>query len=291
MDYFLAQLANGICQGAIYALMAIGYSTIVGVVGLATFSYGEVMMMGAFAAYYAFLGIGSNIFVGLIAGFIGSAIIGFLIHKICYEHFFDKPRQISLICTIAFSILMKNLAQLVFGAETKAVPNVIKNFFIDIGPVRINAIQIVVLLTVIAFSLLLYFIFNKTKVGIRLRAVSQNREAAALVGINVKRTALLGNMLGCGFGGIAGLLLALYYLSLYPMMGATFGNKAFVSSVIGGLSSIPLAATGGIIIGLIENIGTAFLPNSYKDVFAFVFLFIVLMIRPTGLARKKGSRP
>ena len=245
MDYFLTQLANGICQGAIYALMAIGYSTIVGVVGLATFAYGEVMMIGAFAAYYSFLYLGDNIIIGLIASFLGSAIIGYLIHKICYENFFDKPKQISLICTIGFSTLLKNLAQLVFGAATKAVPNVINNFFIDIGPVRINAVQIAVLITVIVFSFLLYILFNKTKLGIKLRAVSQNREAAALMGIDVKKTALLGNMIGCGLGGIAGLLLALYYLSLYPTMGSTFGNKAFVSSIIGGLSSIPLSAAGG----------------------------------------------
>ena len=291
MDYFLTQLANGICQGTIYALMAIGYSTIVGVVGLATFAYGEVMMIGAFAAYYSFLYLGDNIIIGLIASFLGSAIIGYLIHKICYENFFDKPKQISLICTIGFSTLLKNLAQLVFGAATKAVPNVINNFFIDIGPVRINAVQIAVLITVIVFSFLLYILFNKTKLGIKLRAVSQNREAAALMGIDVKKTALLGNMIGCGLGGIAGLLLALYYLSLYPTMGSTFGNKAFVSSIIGGLSSIPLSAAGGIIIGLIENIATAFLPNSYKDVFAYIFLFIVLMISPTGLAKKRGNRP
>lgn len=290
MDYFLAQLANGICQGAIYALMAIGYSTIVGVVGLATFAYGEVMMMGAYAAFYAFTYLFKNIYVGIIASFIGSAFIGYLIHKICYEHFFGKPSSISLICTIGVSILLKNLAQLLFGAATKPVPTVIKTRFIDIGPVRINSVQIAILITVIVLSLALYFLFNKTQIGIKLRAVSQDKNAAALVGINVKRTALLGNMIGCGLGGISGLLLSIYYLSLYPTMGSTFGNKAFVSSVIGGLSSIPLAATGGMTIGLIENIGTAFLPNSYRDVFAFVFLFIVLMIRPQGLAKKKERK-
>lgn len=121
--------------------------------------------------------------------------------------------------------------------------------------------------------------------------MSQNREAAALVGINVKRTALLGNCLGCGLGGIAGLLLAVYYQSLSPTMGSTFGNKAFASSVVGGMTSIPWAAGGGVMIGVIENIGTSFLPNSYRDVFAFVFLFIVLLIRPEGLSKKKGIRP
>ena len=291
MEYILIQLVNGLCQGSIYALMAIGYASIVGVVGLVTFAYGEVMMVGAFAAYYTFLYLADNILLGVVASFAASAVIGFLVHKVCYEKFFDKPRHIPLICTIGVSMLVKNLAQIFFGANTKATPQVVKNFFIDLGPVRINAVQVTIVATVIALSITLYLVFNKTKLGIRLRAVSQNREAAALVGINVKRTALLGNCLGCGLGGIAGLLLAVYYQSLSPTMGSTFGNKAFASSVVGGMTSIPWAAGGGVMIGVIENIGTSFLPNSYRDVFAFVFLFIVLLIRHEGLSKKKGIRP
>lgn len=291
MEYVLIQLVNGLCQGSIYALMAIGYASIVGVVGLVTFAYGEVMMLGAFAAYYVFLGLADRLFLGVIASFSASAFMGFLVYKVCYERFFDKPRHISLICTIGFSMLVKNLAQIFFGANTKAMPAVIRNFFLDIGPVRINAVQIIIVVTVVALSGALYLLFNKTNMGIRLRAVSQSRQAAALVGINVKRTTLLGNCIGCGIGGVAGMLLALYYQSLSPTIGSTFGNKAFASSVVGGMTSIPWAAGGGVLIGVIENIGTAFLPNSYRDVFAFLFLFIVLLIRPEGLSRKKGIRP
>lgn len=291
MEYILIQLVNGLCQGSIYALMAIGYASIVGVVGLVTFAYGEVMMIGAFAAYYTFLGLADNLFLGVLASFAASALMGFLVYKVCYEHFFDKPRHISLICTIGFSMLVKNLAQILFGANTKAMPSVIGKFFLDIGPVRINAVQIIIVATVIALSAALYFLFNKTKAGIRLRAVSQSRQAAALVGINVKRTTLLGNCIGCGIGGIAGMLLAIYYQSLSPTIGSTFGNKAFASSVVGGMTSIPWAAGGGVMIGVIENLGTAFLPNSYRDVFAFLFLFVVLLIRPEGLSKKKGIRP
>lgn len=291
MEYILLQLINGLCQGSIYALMAIGYASIVGVVGLVTFAYGEVMMVGAFAAYYTFLGLADQLLLGVLASFAVSAILGFLVYKICYERFLNSPRHISLICTIGFSMLIKSLAQIFFGANTKAMPSVINNFFIDIGPVRINAVQIIVVATVILLSIALYVMFNKTKLGIRLRAVNQSRQAAALVGINVKRTTLLGNCIGCGIGGIAGMLLAIYYQSLSPTIGSTFGNKAFASSVIGGMTSIPWAAGGGVLIGVIENIGTAFLPNSYRDVFAFLFLFIVLLLRPEGLSKKKGIRP
>lgn len=291
MEYFLIQLVNGLCQGSIYALMAIGYASIVGVVGLVTFAYGEVMMIGAFSAYYTFTYFTDNILLGVLTSFSFAAVMGYFVHKICYEKFFDKPRHISLICTIGFSMLVKNLAQIIFGANTKSMPRIIGNYFIDIGPVRVNAVQLVILAMVISFSIALYLLFNKTKMGIRLRAISQNREAAALVGINVKRTALLGNCIGCGLGGIAGMLLAIYYQSLSPTMGSVVGNKAFASAVMGGMTSIPFAATGGVLIGIIENIGTAFLPNSYRDVFAFIFLFIVLLISPQGLSRKKGVRP
>ncbi len=291
MEYILIQFVNGLCQGSIYALMAIGYASIVGVTGLVTFAYGEVMMIGAFAAYYTFQYFADQLLVGILASFAAAACMGFLVYKICYERFFDKPRHISLICTIGFSMLVKNLAQILFGANTKAMPSVIQNFFLDIGPVRINAVQLIIVATVIGLSGALYLLFNKTQAGIRLRAVNQSRQAAALVGINVKRTILFGNCLGCGIGGTAGMLLAIYYQSLSPTIGSTFGNKAFASAVAGGMTSIPWAAGGGVLIGVIENIGTAFLPNSYRDVFAFVFLFIVLLLRPEGLSKKEGIRP
>lgn len=132
---------------------------------------------------------------------------------------------------------------------------------------------------------------NKTKWGIKLRAVSQDKKAAALMGINVQRTVMIGNCIGCGLGGVAGMLLAIYYQSLIPTMGGVLGLKSFISSVLGGLTNIPAAALGGISIGITENIGTAFLSNSYRDVFAFVFLVLVLIIKPEGISKKVGGRP
>ena len=127
MAYILNQLINGICQGAIYALMAIGYSTIVGVVGMVTFTYGEIMMIGAYGAFYAFMYCGNNILLGLLVSFCCSFLLGIAVYKLCYERFFNAPRHISLLCTIGFSILMKNLVQIVFGPEVKSIPNVISN--------------------------------------------------------------------------------------------------------------------------------------------------------------------
>lgn len=291
MDYYIMQIINGLCQGSIYALMAIGYSVVVGVVGLVTFTHGEVIMIGAYAAYYAFLFSGENLFVGILASIAASWLMGVFVYKICYERFFDSPRHIPLICTIGVSMLVKNLAQIVFGPNMKSMPQPINIGFINIAGVRINTIQILILLTVLVLSGTLYLFSNKTKWGTMLRAVSQDKKAAALMGINVKWATMLGNCIGCSLGGIAGMLLGIYYQSIIPTMGGMLGQKAFASSVLGGLINVPASALGGICIGLTENLGIAVLSNSFRDAFAFIFLVLVLIIKPEGFAKKAGARP
>lgn len=291
MDYLLSQIINGLCQGSIYALMAIGYSVVVGVVGLVTFTHGEVIMIGAFASYYAFQLFGQNIFLGIIASFCASWLIGIFVYKICYEKFFNSPRHISLICTIGVSMLLKNLAQIVFGANNKPMLNVVENKFFGLGTVGITMVQLIVILTVLCLSLILFIFFNKTKWGIMLRAVSENKKAAALMGINVKRTTLIGNCIGSGLGGVAGMLLAIYYQTLVATMGGQAGMKAFSSAVLGGLTNVPSTALGGMCLGVIENLGIAFTSASYRDIFAFIFLIVILILKPGGFTSKKGARP
>ena len=294
MEYVLNQLINGICQGAIYALMAIGYSTIVGVVGMVTFTYGEIMMIGAYGAFYAFQFAGNNIVLGLLFSFACSFVLGIAVYKLCYERFFNAPRHISLLCTIGFSMLVKNLVQIVFGPEVKSLPNVIQNktFSLHLGSVSLDfrLLQIVIMGLVIVLALLLTLFFNHTRRGVALRAVSQSKEAAYLVGINVKRTAMLGNCIGCGFGGIAGCLLAIYYINFYSYTFGTFSTKAFSASVLGGLVDLRMSALGGLCIGIIENLGIAFSSATFRDVFAFLFLIVMLLLRPQGFAKKKGTR-
>ena len=294
MEYVLNQLINGICQGAIYALMAIGYSTIVGVVGMVTFTYGEIMMIGAYGAFYAFQFAGNNIVLGLLFSFACSFVLGIAVYKLCYERFFNAPRHISLLCTIGFSMLVKNLVQIVFGPEVKSLPNIIQNktFSLHLGSVSLDfrLLQLVIMGLVIVLALLLTLFFNHTRRGVALRAVSQNKEAAYLVGINVKRTAMLGNCIGCGFGGIAGCLLAIYYINFYSYTFGTFSTKAFSASVLGGLVDLRMSALGGLCIGIIENLGIAFSSATFRDVFAFLFLIVMLLLRPQGFAKKKGTR-
>jgi len=286
MEYFLNQLVNGICQGSIYALMAIGYSVVVGVVGMVTFTHGEVIMIGTFASYYTFMYFGNNILLGVIISFSASALMGLFVYKVCYERFFNAPRHISLLCTIGVSMLVKNLAQIIFGPNQKPMLNIVEPVYFSIGNVQITLVQVVVMITVILMAVLLSLLFNRTNFGLRLKAVSQDKEASYLMGINVQRTAMIGNSLGCALGGVAGMLLGIYYQTLQATMGGSLGMKAFSSSVLGGLTDVRFSALGGLLIGIIENLGITISSASFRDVFAFGFLIIVLVIRPQGFSRK-----
>jgi branched-chain amino acid transport system permease protein len=286
--FFLQQLFNGLSQGMIYALMAIGYAVIFGVVGLVTFTHGDVIMIGAFASYYYFVVGGSNIVVALLVGFLSSGLLGIFVHKICYERFLYAPRYISLICTIGMAMFLRNTVQIIAGAETKGMPEVFESRFIAISDFRISFLQILIFAIVILLSISLSLFLNRTRMGLSLRAVSMNKKAASLLGIHIGRTTLIGNCIGCALGGVAGVLLGLYYNSVTPNMGPSAGMKAFSAAVLGGLSSVPGAAIGGILIGIFENFGIVLFSAGLRDAIAFIFLIAVLVIRPQGLFRKKG---
>lgn len=290
MAYFLEQLLNGICQGSIYALFAIGYTIIVGVVGLVSFTFGEVIMIGAFSALYGSTLAGGNIVLTILISFLGSGIIGIIIHKICYERFLEAARYISLVCTIGMSMLLKNLVQIICGSETKPMPEIIGSGGVMLGSYRVTHVQIAVIVIVVVLCTVLSLFLNKTKTGVTLRAVSQDRKAAALMGINVSRTTMLGNIIGCGIGGVAGLLYALYYGSVSASMGGMATMKAFSASVLGGLVDTPTSAIGGLIIGVLENFGIALFSSSLRDMIAFLFLIVVLIFFPKGLRIQIGRK-
>lgn len=287
---FFQQLLNGICQGSIYALMAIGYTMILGITGLVTFAYGETIMIGAYAAFYSFAAFGTNLPLAFVFSFFASAILGIVIYKVCYENFLNAPRYIPLILTIAMSILIKNLATIIFGSEMKGMPNIFKNASIQIGNARISIIPVVIMIIVIILLILLYLFLGRTAIGLKLKAVTQDKRTAALMGIDVRRTAMLGNIIGCGLGGISGILLSLYYNYLLPNMGGIASLKAFSSSVLGGLVNTGYSAIGGMLLGLLETLGISIWSSSIRDVIAFCFLIIMLMIFPNGIAKAKGKR-
>lgn len=290
-QYLISQLINGLCQGFIYALIALGFAVIVGIVGLATFTHGEVLMIGAYASFYVFQFCGNNLILGLLGSFLASWIVGIIIYKVCYERFVNAPEHISLICTIGFSMLLKNLAQIIFGTERKPMLNVVENRIFHLGFIDISNVQLMIMITVIVLSGAMMIIFNKTRWGIALRCVSQNRDAAALVGINVKQTAMIDNCIGCAMAGVAGMLIGVYYQSINPTMGSTLSMKAFAAATLGGLTSVPLSSLGGVILGVIENLGITISSASFRDVFSFGFLIIMLIFKPTGFVKRKGVRP
>lgn len=290
MEYILNQLVNGLCQGAIYALLAIGYSVVAGVTGMVTFTHGEVMMIGALASYELFMIAGQNFVLGLIVGFAASWVLGMLVYKICYERFFEAPKYISLLCTVGFSMLVKNVVQAVVGSDKKPVLEVVKIQNFKIGPVQISNLQLLIVFIVIVLAISLSLFFKKSRWGVALRAISQNKKASYLMGINVKKTAMIGNCIGCGLGGVAGVLLAVYYQTFYATMGGPVSLKAFTSSLLGGLTDMRFSALGGLCIGIAENIGIAFSSSNFRDIFAFVFLLLILMIRPQGFAKSRKEK-
>ncbi|MDI3281285.1 MAG: branched-chain amino acid ABC transporter permease, partial [Bacillota bacterium] len=212
-----------------------------------------------------------------------------IIERVAYRPFRKSPEQIALICTIGASIVLKNLGQLVFGSETQLVPDLFGQRFFQVGDLRVTHLQVVVLATVFVMCLLLQQLLYRTRLGISLRAVSMDKDAAALLGVNVNRTISIGNSIGCALGGVAGVLIGMYYNSVNPIMGASAGMKAFAAAVLGGLTSIPGAALGGFLLGIFENLGVAFFSSGYRDIIAFTILIAVLLIRPQGILGRQGE--
>lgn len=283
--YVLQQLINGLSQGSIYALMAIGYTLIVGVVGLITFAYGEMVMIGAMSAYLFYTYVTPNFFLGLLVAFISSGIAGIFIHKVAYERFLDAPKSIALLCTVGCSLLIKNLAQIAFGSQGNAMPPAFetKPFYLFGTDLYITTIHMVVIAIVVVLAIGLSLFLYKTRVGLMLRAVSQDKMAASLVAINVKKVTLIGNIVGTGLGGIAGLLYGTYLTNVSTVFGTVVGLKAVSACVLGGMTNIPGAALGALLIGILENFGIALFTSSYRDIIGFLVVFIALSFRPEGL--------
>lgn len=286
--YLLEQLMNGICQGSIYAMIAIGYTLIFGVTGLVTFCYGEIVMMGGFAAYYVFNWFGVVFPLALLGAFLFSAFVGFWVHKICYERFLSAPRHVSLLCTIGMSMLLRNLAQIFFSLDMKSMPTILAGkYFRLFGKLRITYLQILIMSIVVLLSVLLTLFLNKTRIGAALRCVKQDKKAAALLGVDASRMTLLGNCLGSGLGGIAGVLYCITYMSVSATMGSTIGRIGYSSAVLGGMTNIPVSAFGAVIIGILENLSIVFVSASLRNGVAFLFLIIVLIFLPQGIGSKK----
>ncbi|MDO4666468.1 MAG: branched-chain amino acid ABC transporter permease [Streptococcus sp.] len=282
----LQQLVNGLILGSVYALLALGYTMVYGIIKLINFAHGDVYMLGAFMGYYLINVLHLNFFIALIVAMIGTAIIGVVIEFLAYRPLRNSTRIAALITAIGVSFFLEYGMVFLVGANTRSFPQVIKVTRYTLGPISISNVQLMILGISIFLMLALQFIVQKTKMGKAMRAVSVDSDAAQLMGINVNRTISFTFALGSALAGAAGVLIALYYNSLEPLMGLTPGLKSFVAAVLGGIGIIPGAALGGFVIGLLETFATAVGLSDFRDAIVYAILIVILLIRPSGILGK-----
>ena len=282
----LQQLVNGLILGSVYALLALGYTMVYGIIKLINFAHGDIYMIGAFMGYYLINILKFNFFLSLILAMIGTAILGVLIEFLAYRPLRNSTRIAALITAIGVSFLLEYGMIFFVGANTRSFPQVIKTVRFNLGPISISNIQLLILGISIFLMVALQFIVQKTKMGKAMRAVSVDSDAAQLMGINVNRTISFTFALGSALAGAAGVLIALYYNSLEPLMGMTPGIKSFVAAVLGGIGIIPGAALGGFVIGLLETFATALGLSDFRDAIVYAILIVILPIRPAGILGK-----
>ena len=286
---FLQQVINGLALGSVYALLALGYTMVYGIIQLINFAHGEIYMIGAFAGFYSASTLKLPLLPTLLVAMTVSALAGIIIEKIAYKPLRNSPRIALLITAIGISLFLQNAMRLLVGSNPKPFPDLINAGSINIGAIQID-VKTILMFGVSAFLVvLLQFIVYKTKVGKAMRASSQDMEAASLMGINVDNTISLTFAIGSALAGIAGVLVAISYPSITPYMGAMPGLKAFVAAVLGGIGSIPGALVGGIAIGLLETFSKAYISTNFSDAIVFAILIVILLIKPSGLLGKKTN--
>ena len=285
------QLINGITQGSVYALLALGFTVIFGTLRMVTFAHGEVFMVGAYLGFTVVSYLAPSLLLALVVAIVASAALGALIELLAFRYLRDASHFSSLLITIGISIILINLAQLIWGPESRAVPPAIMEQFefgeIEISGVYITYLQMAVLGVAVGLMAIMYLFVERTHLGMCVRATAQDHEAAYAMGVNVNRIFTLTFAIGSMLGGVAGVLVGIYYNIFYPTMGALLGLKAFSASVDGGLSSMPGAVVAGLLIGVVESFTVAYGDGSLRHMVSFLFMIVVLIFRPAGLLGRK----
>ena len=281
---FLQQIINGLTQGSIYALIAIGFTLIFGVLGLVNFAHGEVYMVGAFLGFFLITGLKLSFLPALVLAMVGSAVIGILVELVAFKPLRKAPDVAPMVCTLGLSVVLQNVAMLWWGSDTKALPADSFEFqFFPFFNAQLSNAQLLIFGISIILMLALQFILYRSRIGKAIRATAQNKDAASLMGVNINKVIAATFALGSSLGGAAGVLIGMYYNAFYPTMGFISGLKAFTATVFGGLTSIPGAVLGGLILGVVENLSAAYISSGYRDMIAFIILILVLLIKPSGL--------
>jgi branched-chain amino acid transport system permease protein len=283
MAEFLQFLTNGISVGAMYALIALGYTMVYGIVQLINFAHGEFLMMGSYLGAFVLMRFsGTPVAVAFACAMLGAGLLAVVTELIAYRPLRNKPRIYVLTAAIAVSVFLQNLGRLLFGASAQNFPAKFPEGSFNLGPIFVDYSQIIVVGMCFAMMVVLWFVVNKTKMGKAMRATSQDMDAARLMGINVNFIISFTFFLGASLAGAVGVLYGMTY-SIDPLMGVQPGLAAFVAAVLGGIGSIPGAMIGGLLIGIIENLVAGYISSTYQSAFTFLILILVLSAKPTGL--------
>lgn len=283
MEQLVQQLINGISLGSIYALIALGYTMVYGIIKLINFAHGDIYMMGAYMGFFATSAMGMSFVPALLIAMAGAGLLGMLIERLAYRPLRNAPKIAVLITAIGVSLFLEYAGMLLFTPQPRTFPNVFETQTYHFGSFVINNQQILILLVSIVLMVILTYVVQKTIVGKAMRAVSYDTDAARLMGINVD--SIIGATFGIGsaLAAAGGVLVGIYYNSIDPLMGIMPGLKAFVAAVLGGIGIIPGAMAGGVILGVIEALVSGFISSTFRDAAAFGILILILLFKPSGL--------
>jgi len=298
MKLIIEQLLNGLTIGSFYALIALGYSMVYGVMKLINFAHGDLFTLGSFIGYTllvmgtAYVTSTFGVWGGMIAAMLVAAIIigamGLIVERLAYRPIYPAGRLPAVVSALGVSIIIQNSIMVIWGARPQAyTSNVIPNYMLNIAGLRITVLQIIILILSFLFMGLLYYVIQKTTFGAAIRASALDRETAALMGININLIIFFIFALGPALGGTAGVMVGMYYRKITFIMGWNYGLKAFTATILGGIGNIPGAMLGGLLLGILEMLGSVYISTAYKDVFVFLILILVLIFRPTGILGEK----
>ena len=291
MDQLLEQLTNGLAVGSIYALIALGYTMVYGVLKLINFAHGDLFTYGAYLGLTLLtsllahdrmgLGLRLLLLAVMVMGLV--AVIGVVVERAAYRPLRDSPRLSAVVSALGASIFLQNALMLLYGARYQVYPDVLPQNAVRLGDLSIPVVRIAVVAVSVVMMTVLYLFVQKTRIGTAIRAAAIDQGAARLMGIDVNKVVVLVFVIGPALGGAAGLLVGLYYGQIGFTMGWTYGMKAFTAAILGGIGNIPGAMVGGLLLGVIEALGAAYLSVAWKDALAFAVLILILIVRPSGL--------
>jgi len=297
-DKLVQQLINGLSLGVIYALIAVGYTMVYGVIELINFAHGEIYMLGAFMCWTYINYLHVPFFAAMVLAILTCAVFGILLDFIAYRPLRQSHRLAVLITAIGMSIFLQNLAMIIWGSRPKpftkvtesgsvlAYPAYLKNTAVQFGNIHLSWLQVFTFAVTITMMIGLTLIITKTRVGTAMRALSQNRVCSALMGINVNGVISFTFALGSAMGAVAGILVAMLYNTMYPTMGYVAGVKAFAAAVLGGIGSVPGAMAGGMVLGVTEALGAGYVSSLWRDGISYAVMIAVIILRPSGILGK-----